>query len=34
MSQHESAPDRVRDGYLMIQPGTRHTVAPESLHQA
>jgi hypothetical protein len=32
-SQHESAPDRVRDGDLVIQPGTRHAVAPESLHQ-
>src|SRR5664280_615178 len=32
-SQRESAADRVWDGYLVIQPGTRHTVAPESLHQ-
>src|SRR5664280_257764 len=32
-SQRESAPDRVWDVYLVIQPGTRHAVAPESLHQ-
>jgi hypothetical protein len=27
------SPYRVRDGYLVIQPGTRHTVAPEGLRQ-